>query len=356
MNRAPVNPRRGFTLVELLVSMALMTVLMGGIASAMLLAVKAIPDRKTPLGAALDGFHAAEQISAELCTATSFSTAGSTIAEFVVPDRNSDGVDEVIRYVWSGTPGASLTRRYNSALPLTFVMDVHEFALTYQSISTASDEARGANESVETILISYNSRSSLADYAVESYTWPGQCFRPVLPEDATSWKVTRVRLAMKVAGGNDGVTRLQLRTEGTGNLPSTTVLEEAYAREAELSDDYVWREFSFGSVSGLSPSTGLCLVAQGIAVAPSCGLRYQSTGVIATDANLVRTSNAGSSWTSEPTQSLLFAVYGTVTASSTPAVAGLNAISAVRIRLQAGADASAVVETTAPLLNQPVSP
>jgi hypothetical protein len=49
-----------------------------------------------------------------------------------VADRNNDAVDETIRYEWSGTPGASLTRKYNVAAAVTVLSDVNEFGLSYE--------------------------------------------------------------------------------------------------------------------------------------------------------------------------------------------------------------------------------
>ena len=55
-----------------MVSVAVMTVLMGGIGSAMVLATRAIPDGRSALDDAVNGYHAAEQLSGELYCAQSF--------------------------------------------------------------------------------------------------------------------------------------------------------------------------------------------------------------------------------------------------------------------------------------------
>ncbi|MDO8631262.1 MAG: prepilin-type N-terminal cleavage/methylation domain-containing protein [Phycisphaerales bacterium] len=133
MTRIP-RRRRAFTLVELMLSMAVMTVLLGGLASAMMIASRAVPDRSTPLGATLDSAYAADQLAAELFVAKTFTVRSATAVEFTVADRNNDTVDETIRYEWSGAPGAPLTRKYNIAAAVTVLSDVNEFGLGYDVI------------------------------------------------------------------------------------------------------------------------------------------------------------------------------------------------------------------------------
>ena len=140
--RRPARHRRAFTLVELMLSLAVMTVLMGGMASAMLLATRAVPDRRTPLLAAAEGYHAAEQLTSELYAAEAFTTTAATTVDFTVADRNDvDTADETIRYSWSGVAGGALTREYNGGTAVAVVDDVYEFDLQYgtQSVGGATE-------------------------------------------------------------------------------------------------------------------------------------------------------------------------------------------------------------------------
>ena len=71
--RRPLQRARGFTLAELVVSMSIMTVLIGGLASTMLLASRAIPDGQGSLDAVINACRAAENMAEDLYTAQSFS-------------------------------------------------------------------------------------------------------------------------------------------------------------------------------------------------------------------------------------------------------------------------------------------
>lgn len=124
--------RRAFTLLELLFAMVAMTALMGGLASALMLASRAIPDDASPAAVAIDAYYAADQIAGELFCAQSFSERTATAITFTVADRDNDAIAETIRYAWSGTPGNPLTRQYNAATEVAIVDDVREFEIRYE--------------------------------------------------------------------------------------------------------------------------------------------------------------------------------------------------------------------------------
>lgn len=141
MTNAASHLRRGFTLVEMVLSMAVMTILLGGIASAMILASRAMPDLATPLKAMADGYYVADQLAGELYAAQTISTTfrSATGVEFTVADRNNDSIAETIRYSWGGA-GQPLTRQYNNGVASAVLNNVYQFNLGYvtQVISGAT--------------------------------------------------------------------------------------------------------------------------------------------------------------------------------------------------------------------------
>lgn len=131
--------RSGLTLIELLVSVAITSVLMVTIASAMLIATKALPDSNRPASQIIAASRVAEQIAAELQYAVSISARSSTMIEFTVADRNSDDEPETIRYEWSGVAGEALKRQYNGGSIVDILDHVHELELTY-SVKTVGED------------------------------------------------------------------------------------------------------------------------------------------------------------------------------------------------------------------------
>jgi prepilin-type N-terminal cleavage/methylation domain-containing protein len=148
--RAPARCR-GFTLVEMVVTVAVMSVIMLGVGSAMIIAGHAVPDAGNPAAASIAAAQVADQITTELQYATAINSYTANVIEFRVADRDGNDVPETIRYAWSGTPGDPLTRQYNSAAPVTMLDDVHEFTLAYDLTTTTTETPQG-NESTETLL------------------------------------------------------------------------------------------------------------------------------------------------------------------------------------------------------------
>jgi prepilin-type N-terminal cleavage/methylation domain-containing protein len=119
-----------FTLIEMLVSIAVMAVLVTGIASAIVLATRTAEGAAQP-GDLADAAGVVDQITAELAVALSFSERTATAVTFTVPDRDGDEAPETIRYAWSGVAGDPLTRAYKGGEAQAIAQDVQQFNLTY---------------------------------------------------------------------------------------------------------------------------------------------------------------------------------------------------------------------------------
>lgn len=132
MTTPPPRPSRraAFTLVEVMISMGVVTVILGALASVMRLA-------STQLNAATGGISNVnkattllQQITTEVAMAKTVTERTATAITFTVPDRNGDGQDETIRYSWTGSAGGALTRTYNGA-DATVADNVHYFNASY---------------------------------------------------------------------------------------------------------------------------------------------------------------------------------------------------------------------------------
>lgn len=344
--------RGGFTLLELTVSTAVLSVIMVGLGSAMLIAGRALPQAQSANSATAGAADAAGQISAELQYATTVTQRSATMIEFAVPDRNGDSLAETIRYEWSGTPGAALTRRYNAQPAIEVLANVQEFTLSYGT-ETISEQIPQGNESAETILQEYKGTLSLGGYPIKDLEWYGQYFLPALPADAVSWRVARVVISARTDGASAGEARVQLQLPTAGQCPSGSVLEEKTLLESSLLAGAQDCEFAFSNVRGLSPQQGLCLVVKWVSDAVACQVWGQTKDVTATGGLLLKSTNRGTSWSSLSGQSLLYTIYGTVTTTGTPQIQNTHYLKAVGVRLRAGADGQSTVQTEVRILNRP---
>jgi hypothetical protein len=272
--------------------------------------------------------------------------------EFSVADRNGDDVPETIRYAWSGAVGTPLTRQYNGGTLVYILTDVRQFSLTY-NLKTISTQIPQGTEGAETTLATYSATKNLYDYPIMGTEEYAEYFLPSLPVGALSWKVTRLIIKAKLDGATDGQASVQLQLPTIGKWPSGTVLEEKTLLESTLTSTYKDQEFSFFTVSGLSPLRGLCIVVKWIADATACRVRGCSSGVTATNLFLDKSTNRGASWATLAGQSLLFTVYGTVTTAGTPQTQTTNYLEGVDVVLRASNDTQSIVQTGVRLLNRP---
>jgi len=341
--------RRAFTLVEVVVSLAIMSILIMALGSTLILASNALPSEDDPALHVIDASRGANSIAEELRTAIHITERSTHAITFTVADRNGDGIWERIRYAWSGTAGDPVTRQYNNSNAVAIIDNVHQFDLAYE-LETVTEEYPGpVVESDEIELASYDAEVSGKDYIIKDDDWIGQYIQPLLPANAVSWSVTRLLFRAKSDGADDGSTFVQLRPPDSEHKPMDTVLEQHTMYEDDLNWDYTWREFSFSNVADLAPDAGLCLVLKWGADATAANIRYDNQG----GSGRLKTSDAGASWTYWPDKALRYYVYGKVTAHSGTIPVSRQHVTAVHATVQAGDCSDARVETAVQTLNRP---
>lgn len=342
----------GFTLLETVLTVAVMGIIMVGIGSSLMIAARAMPTAKSATATMIAAAEAVEQIVTDLQYAVSVSQRTATMIEFTVHDRNGDDIPETIRYSWSGTAEAPLTRQYNGGTAENVLTDVREFNLLY-TLKTISTEVPQGNESAETILISYDANKNLFDFPIQDAERYAEYFFPTLPANTTSWKVTRVIVQAKLDGANDGQARVQLQRPTLSNQVSGVVIEEKTLLESILATKYGSQEFAFSAASGLAPTQGLWIVFKWVANGTACRVQGRSSGVTAANLSLAKSTDKGQSWSTLAGQSLLFTVYGTVTTAGTPQIQNTYYLTGIDLKLRASSDTAALVQTGVRLLNRP---
>jgi type II secretory pathway pseudopilin PulG len=129
MKRRNASPR-GFTLVELVASMAGAGILVAGMASTMFVALRASNPATTSSAAMLTALTCLADMSAELQYARSLTVSSSpTAISATVPDRSdADAAPETVRYAWSGA-GQPLTRQFNGGAAAIVCPSVHSLTV-----------------------------------------------------------------------------------------------------------------------------------------------------------------------------------------------------------------------------------
>ena len=340
----------GMSLLELVLALAVMSIVIVGIGSAILLASRALPQADSPTAAVNKAAATLDQLTSELAVAMHMTERTATAVTFTVADRNGDAIPERIRYAWSGTPGDPLTRQYNAGTAATVIDDVHAFALSYDTRSATEQYPGLPAESAEAELISYDSASSLGDQHVHDNLWWAQYFKPTLPADAVQWKVNRIKFNARRDDNSSAITTIRLELPNVSNWPSGTVVDTATMQQLDLTSSYQWIEKTFTNATNLDPDNGLCITFT-TADSKSCQLRYQNGNVTAPNLGLIEGDPLWKSLVTD--ESLLFYVYGTYLIPNPPVTVTRQYVTAVRVALQVGDNTATLTETSVQTLNAP---
>lgn len=122
---------RGFTLLELIIAVAISGILVLGMMSTVGIVLKASDTSIGPSTGTREGHAAITQMYSELQLATALSEKAERAFTVTVPDQNFDNIDDTIRYAWSGTPGGPLTRQFDGGTITTVVDSVYDFDVQY---------------------------------------------------------------------------------------------------------------------------------------------------------------------------------------------------------------------------------
>jgi len=314
------NWRRGFSLLEAVLSTVILSVILAALVSVMLLASRALSAIAGTTVA--EAGEAADQLTTDLSLAQAFSQREPNSVTFTVPDRTGDGQGETIRYWWSGVAGQPLMRQVNGGQASAVAGNVHHFNLSYLSRTVrgtggGGGGGDGGSQGDEVLLMEHDDApgGSLSAYSVEMLRWCAQYFKPTLPQGATSWQVTRVSFRARKDSNPHGTLVVQLREATPAGLPGIQIVAWGEVSEQSLPAQFQWITVNLSGADNLQPDKGYCLVLKyGAGNAPVGEVEYESNGSPMTpNTHFVTTSSAGLVWSSpNSTQDLRFRVYGTV--------------------------------------------
>lgn len=343
---------RGFTLAEMLVSLAILGLLLTAMGSLVVLGARALPGKQSraEMDAALD--RGLARAADEVAQAESLLALGEREVRMKLPDQTGDGEPEVVSYTWSGTAGDPLVRTYNGVAEVV-AEGVRRLAVTYTEANISTTTSTAASAGSETRLAKFDDLDAPGMAPMRSNWWPAVTLTPVLPPAATGFRVTKVRLYARQDGLATGVLTAQLWRTNASGLPSTK-LDEAFYLELllPLSGSPGWVTITLNSGTVLTPGTKIALVFPNTSSSSSGQLGLRTGGVADTGSEYLVSTNSGSSWTTYSDSSLLYELYGVVTATGT-SKATERAVQSIALAATNGSGKRVV---TARMLQRPAVP
>jgi prepilin-type N-terminal cleavage/methylation domain-containing protein len=297
---------RAFTLVEIITSLAISSILLLALVSAVLLASKALPASSAAVDSRDAATTAIDIMMSELATAKNVVSASTTDVRFTVPDRTGDGADDTIEYQWSGTPGAPLQRNFNDAAWTNVSPPLKAFALSYGKRSSTSSVVTMQNvTSPETPLWLWNGWSgvTLLNVAMNlsGSAWVSQSFPVTCPDtNINRLEITRVRLKLSklAAAGSVSVGVYNTSSLGSGLPLGVPIGSLCTVPSASLPGSAAWVDFPMSGV--VLPDCSMSELVVQIKATNATGvasLAYYTAVISLSSGPVMRwTSNGGVNW------------------------------------------------------------
>ncbi len=364
--------RRALTLVDLVIGLVVASVIVAGIGGVLILTSHAVPQSAsaaTPT--TVSSGRVADEIVSELRYATAFREMAPFAVAFEVPDRDSDGNAELIRYAWGGLAGDPVTRAYNGGTPVEVAPGAENLVFVFSKRKvTTTGPPPPPESSPPTLLASFTGWTGVSatssNLTVGTTSWNSQAFRidpALMPANATNIAITHVRLKMKkpLLGGSDALVWIHRRQSAGSHLPATAgVGSTGTIGLALLTTSFAWVAANFNDVVFPSLEPDLCIVVKGL-TATSAQVQYLNASTAPADANFYRWSNdSGATWL--PTSGwdrndAYYEVWGTYqTAPTPPPSIDTWYLTTVGVTLDVSPGAAGAVRATARVLNEPEVP
>jgi hypothetical protein len=292
--------------------MAVSAMLVTGLASAVFLATQSLDSATSPTATAIATGEALDRLNAELRLATKFTERTATAVTFTVPDQNGDGVPDTIRYAWAGA-GTPLMRTFNGLpSPAASVLDnVQAFNMNFLTRTMQP----AIVETAEQVLCAYAPGSPPTTVPVSKTSWGAQYFKPTLPANTISWKITRIRL-MVMQGSVTGLVKFPITNVDATQKPTGGALATYQVNSNTLpSGSLGWVEIPYSGLTCLDPAKGYAFEVTATSASTVANVGFQSgISPALTGMSNCSSTDQGASWSSPAaTRSLFFQVYGTIT-------------------------------------------
>jgi hypothetical protein len=350
--------------------MTIMTILMGGMTSAVLIASRAVPPANDPIVATLAAGSEVDTLADDLRYATVFAVLQPHVVQFTVPDRTGDGSPEEIRYEWSGVPGEPLRRQMNGGAWAVVVPSVQSLALSYNTKAVSTTSKVTTTTTTPEMLFSFFNgwpgvSATYSSNALGPTTWGTEFFtidQVSLPSDAKNVRISRVQLMLQKVAASGSITVGIHLPVGAGNPEpaASPIGTSATVALSSLPATFGWVDITMPPDVVVPDLIRECvIVAKGTATNAAYWRMFTSTSAPkdSTPTGLW-TTDSGSTWqpakNSQYKNDFPFYAYGTYQVDSTQDVTTTTYyLRSVGIALQVAGTTGPLIATAVEVYSQP---
>ncbi len=351
--RTHPQPRRGFTLIEMVIATLITSLIMGAVVSTIALSARALPQNSLRETRQMGVRSALNELVADLESAISVVERGGAAIAFTVADRDADGKPERIRYSWSGTTGDPLLRSYNGGAAEPVLTDLSALRFSYETeVTTETHMGVGIEDLASSLLMDTSGISATnQNWRIKANDWVGQHLTPTLPGDAIGWRPTSVDYRGRLNGLlSSANATLQIRGISPTMSPSGAVLASRNLPPSDLlAMTYLWRTMPISTIGVLSSTDTLSFSARYASGSEHIELEFGDSN----GSGRQSTTNAGSSWSYSGSRFLRMRLYGKITRRGPDRSWEREFIRGITIHARTTDPTAPLISTRAALLNTP---
>ncbi len=187
--------RLGFTLPEVVVALAISSIIVISLNSTLTLAVRSVPSVNSEVQRDIEFSRILRQIETEAETCLRVLHASMDSFSIIVADRDGDANPEKIRYFTAGTGIKSLYRQYNSDEPEFLFDDLADLAVSFEEQNLTIDLPSTFTTGSQELLASQSPFLSVSN-SIDSINSVGQSLLPSNPAGEV-WRPTSIRLRIR---------------------------------------------------------------------------------------------------------------------------------------------------------------
>jgi len=346
------NAARGFTLIEMVLSLSLFGIVLVSLGTMLALTMQAAPKSSDAATLIRNASYPATVMAEELAAAIQVISVTPTEITFRTADRTGNGQPDTVTYSWSGKPGTPLTRKVNASDSVELISSLESafFAADIQthtqitnfatSSSAFQHELSPGSSLVGSITALLNSRLERLRIGQGFF----QCMSiEAVPDDALYWVPEYAEVLLQ-RNSSPGTIRLELHVE-ENHTPTGVAVISKVLQAADL-DREEWVRISVPGTLKLSPQTRLGVMVVCLSGDGSVETRIMNQILFPSAPPARSTSDGGASWDTKNTTRMAYRLRGSYYERGKQESASESTIRSIRFSINPTAASATAISTS----------